>query len=213
MLFVYFRFINMRLLFVILTLLLVSLGSAAANTDAAEELRATIDRTLDLYYAETSRALPAEALRNQVTASFEAEYDMTVIVRRCIGRNWKRLDASQQSRINELFKELVGRAFLQALAGQERPQIEIGKVVTLSKNRIEIPSKLLLKGEPVNVVYRMGLMKSGWEIFDIVAEDISFVSNYRQQMDDHFRKGNGDQLIEKLEQLAQKEVLDEAIRL
>jgi ABC-type transporter MlaC component len=41
-----------------------------------------------------------------------------------------------------------------------------------------------------------------------VAEDISIVSNYRQQFDDHFRKGNGAQLIEKLEKLLKQEELD-----
>jgi phospholipid transport system substrate-binding protein len=51
-------------------------------------------------------------------------------------------------------------------------------------------------------------LKTGWQIYDIVAEDISIVSNYRQQFDDHFRKGNGAQLIEKLEKLLKQEELD-----
>ena len=51
------------------------------------------------------------------------------------------------------------------------------------------------------MVYRLGRLQSGWQIYDIVGEDISMVSNYRQQFDDHFRKGNGQQLIEKLEDL------------
>jgi len=34
------------------------------------------------------------------------------------------------------------------------------------------------------------------------------VSNYRQQFDDHFRKENGAQLIEKLEKLLEQEQLD-----
>jgi len=52
------------------------------------------------------------------------------------------------------------------------------------------------------------LLKTGWEIYDIVAEDISIVSNYRQQLDDHFRKENGARLIEKLEKLLEQEELD-----
>jgi phospholipid transport system substrate-binding protein len=51
-------------------------------------------------------------------------------------------------------------------------------------------------------------LKTGWQIYDIVAEDISMVSNYRQQFDDHFREENGARLIEKLEKLLKKEVLD-----
>ena len=33
------------------------------------------------------------------------------------------------------------------------------------------------------------MMDSGWQIYDIVAENVSMSSNYRGQIDDHFRKG------------------------
>jgi phospholipid transport system substrate-binding protein len=56
-------------------------------------------------------------------------------------------------------------------------------------------------------------MQSGWEIYDIVAEDISVVSNYRQQFDDHFRQGNGAELIKKLKDLLGREELDATIEL
>ena len=63
------------------------------------------------------------------------------------------------------------------------------------------------------MVYRFGRLKTGWQIYDIVAEDISIVSNYRQQFDDHFRKQNGAQLIEKLEKLLKQEGLDASTKL
>ncbi len=44
---------------------------------------------------------------------------------------------------------------------------------------------------------------------DILAEEVSVVSNYRQQFDDHFRKGTGAELIEKLEELLEKDNLIE----
>jgi ABC-type transporter MlaC component len=89
----------------------------------------------------------------------------------------------------------------------------LGEVIPVSDKRIEIPSKVQLDDKTYNVLYRLGKMKSGWEIYDIVAEDISVVSNYRDQIDDHFRKGTAAELITKLENLLTKEDLNEDVKL
>ena len=61
--------------------------------------------------------------------------------------------------------------------------------------------------------YKLARMQSGWELYDLVAEEISLVSNYRQQFDDHFRRGNAAKLIEKLEELLNHEKLDHKVTL
>ena len=76
---------------------------------------------------------------------------------------------------------------------------------------MEIPSTIKLGETVYSVLYRLGRMRSGWQIYDIVAEDISVVSNYRQQIDDHFRKGNGRELIEILTKRLTSEDLDEKL--
>jgi ABC-type transporter MlaC component len=52
-------------------------------------------------------------------------------------------------------------------------------------------------------------MSSGWQIYDIVAENISVVSNYRQQIDDHFRKGDGAGLVARLEELLKQDEIND----
>jgi ABC-type transporter MlaC component len=76
---------------------------------------------------------------------------------------------------------------------------------------MEIPSTVDLGDKQVNVLYRLGRLKSGWQIYDVVAEDISVVSNYRQQIDDHFRRGDAEGLVAKLKELLTKETIDEDI--
>jgi phospholipid transport system substrate-binding protein len=48
-------------------------------------------------------------------------------------------------------------------------------------------------------------------MYDIVAEGISIVANYRQQFDDHFRRGTAAELIQKLEELLKEGTLHETI--
>jgi ABC-type transporter MlaC component len=52
-------------------------------------------------------------------------------------------------------------------------------------------------------------MDSGWQIYDIVAENVSMSSNYRGQIDDHFRKGSAADLIARLKDLLAKDEINE----
>jgi len=93
--------------------------------------------------------------------------------------------------------------------GKSRPQIDLGTITKVTEKRIEIESTVLLDDKTYYVVYRLARLSTGWEIYDIVAENISVVSNYRQQIDDHFRKGNGAELITRLKELLESEDINE----
>ncbi len=64
-----------------------------------------------------------------------------------------------------------------------------------------------LEDQKFYVLYRLGLTRTGWQIYDIVIEGISIVSNYRQQFVDHFRRGTPEELIKKLENLVKEGAL------
>ena len=74
---------------------------------------------------------------------------------------------------------------------------------------MEIESTVVLDAKTYFVVYRLRQMSSGWQIYDIVAENVSLSSNYREQIDDHFRKGSGADLITRLKDLLAKNDFNE----
>jgi phospholipid transport system substrate-binding protein len=165
-------------------------------------LRNTVNATLDVLYHEDSTEVDKRAKVREV---IEERYDMSVITRRAIGSNWKRMNNDEQGRVIDLIKQLIVKSYINALKGKARPAVSFEAAIYVSEKRLEIPSTVVLDNQTVHVLYRLGRLQSGWEIYDIVAENISVVSNYRQQFDDHFRKGTGAELIYKLEQLLLKE--------
>jgi phospholipid transport system substrate-binding protein len=159
---------------------------------------------LDVYKDYTS-AQRQDAVR----AIVEDQYDLEVLIRRAMARNWSLLTAGEQMQVRNLIDQLIIKSFVEGMAGKDRPILDCGTVIEVTSKRIEVPVVISFpSGKTFNVLYRLGLLKTGWQIYDIVAEDISLVSNYRQQFDDHFRKENGSQLIEKLEKLLKQEELD-----
>jgi phospholipid transport system substrate-binding protein len=177
--------------------------SSMFSAEAPEvEMRETVDAALDVLYSDCYQNVDKHVKVREV---IEQRYDLSVIIRRAIGRNWTLLKEEEQGCVVELIKQLIVKAYIAGLEGKERPSITFDKTVQISDKRIEIPSIVLLDGNTYRVLYRFGHLESGWQIYDIVAEDISVVSNYRQQFDDHFRKESGAELIEKLQELLKKE--------
>ena len=202
-----------RLPLVFLCVLLGLSSVLSAAVKPADKLVQTVHGALDVVYGDCCVASSLEEKQSKVRELIESNYDMTVLIRRAIGRNWNQMNANEQTKVLELVKQLVIKAYVKGMNGKSRPEITFDKTIQVSPNRIEIPSVIVLDGKPIRVLYRMGMMGADWQLFDIVAEDISVVSNYRQQFDDHFRKGSGADLITKLEELLQKDDLDENVKL
>lgn len=185
--------------------------------DQTEKLQKTIEAALDILYPSEGevaavKAEPDTALAEkeaQVREIIESGYDLDVIIRRAIGRNWGQMDEAEQARVLDLIKQLVVRSYVRGMQGKTRPEIVFGRLTELTDRRIEIDSVVDLDGKRYAVVYRLGRMQSGWQIYDIVAENISVVSNFRQQIDDHFRRQDGQALIQRLEKLLESDDLTE----
>ena len=201
----------------IFTLCLSVIGhalAASASQPQVARLQAATAQVLGAIYADEAQSLSNEEKQAKVRTALEQEYDLSVMIRRAIGRNWRRLDSSQQERVLELTKQLVVKAYVDNMNGRERPEVSFGEAIQISDKRMEIPSTVTSDGTSVSVLYRLGRMRSGWQIYDVVAENISVVANYRQQIDDHFRKGSADELVTRLEELLNKEkITDETLEL
>ena len=177
-----------------------------------QRLQGTIDATLDVLYGAAD--ISFDEKQGKVREILEENYDLDVMIRRAIGRNWRLMSELEQVRVLELVRQLVLKAYIKALEGKDRPVVNLGEVILISDKRMEIESTVLLGEQNFCILYRLGRMRSGWQIYDIVAESsISVVSNYRQQFDDHFRKGSGAELITRLEDLLQQDVINEETKI
>ena len=188
-------------------------GLHAATSSEADRLKGVIDAAIEAVYGDCCADLPPEEKQAKVRKVLESEYDLDVIIRRAIGRNWRLMNAREQEQVLELVKQLLVKAYVNSMEGKATPEVQLGETIEITDKRIEIPSKVKMEEQTVNVLYRLGRMSSGWQIYDIVAEDISVVANYRQQIDDHFRRGDAQDLIHKLEELLKKEDIDKDIQL
>ena len=197
--------------YLVLGLLLVA--TVSAQEAQKEKLQGMIDAALDVIYSDTNTTLSAYEKQAQVREKLESSYDLDVMIRYAIGKNWRRMNEQEQLEVLELVKQLVIKAYVMGLDGKDRPSITLGELTEIGKARIEIESTMVLDTKTYYILYRLRQMKSGWQIYDIVAENVSVSSNYRGQIDDHFRKGSGADLIARLRDLLAKDEINEDTRI
>ena len=189
-------------------------GFAQAHDNEVAKLEAVTKDILDVLYSDVSKHYTYEQQESAVQSILKQNYDIMVLIRRALGRNWKQLSAEEQVKFKELVTKLIVKAYIEGMQGLERPVIEYGDLVMITDKRFEILSVIVFPdGRVFNLIYRFGRLKSGWQIYDIVVGGVSVISNYRQQFDDHFRKGNGAGLIKKLEDFLEKGELDTSTKL
>ena len=193
--------------YLVLGLLLVA--SVSAQEAQKEKLQGMIDATLDVIYSESYASLSANEKKLKVREKLESSYDLDVMIRYAIGKNWRRMNEQEQLEVLELVKQLVLKAYVIGLEGKDRPTVTFSELTEIGKARIEIESTMVLDAKSYYILYRLRQMKSGWQIYDIVAENVSMSSNYRGQIDDHFRKGSAADLITRLKDLLAKDQINE----
>lgn len=193
----------MRLYFLAVLLVgLPFLSHAEPGVDPAVKLQKTIDTGLNVFFEPGASNVSGEEKRKRIAALLSESYDINILLRRAMGRNWKKLSPEEQEEVFSLFQQLVVKVSYDRLSsGLEKPEIRFNETIYESDLRVRIPIIIFTEGIEYNVVYRMAKAASGWQIIDIVAEEISFVSNYRQQFNDHFRRKDGAALIKKLKEM------------
>ena len=183
--------------------------SVSAKEAQKHKLQGMIDAALDVIYSHTYASLSVNEKQAKVRETLESGYDLDVMIRYAIGRNWRRMSEQEQLEVLELVKQLVLKAYVKALDGKDRPSVTLAELTETGKARMEIESIVVLDAKTYFVVYRLRQMSSGWQIYDIVVENVSLSSNYREQIDDHFRKGSGADLITRLKDLLTKDEFNE----
>lgn len=175
-------------------------GNAAPFDAPKNALEATILELIDVLHADDSK-LSVTAKRQQIIEILDKYFSFDIIIQRALGRNWNKLDEKQKEQVSLLVTDLVLKTYTRELNNGPTPTLKFGKAkaLTESKSKIEIASKVLLNGNEVNLSYRLANIKDrGWQVYDVLVEGVSMVSNYRKQFDEHFQRKSAADLIDLL---------------
>ncbi len=188
--------------FVLLVLTLCSAnGNAGLPTD---QIKSTVDKALmvlkDPRLKPTARV---KERRDQLRQILFARFDFTEMAKRALGSNWRRRTPQEQEEFIRLFTDVLERTYAEIIESYSDEKI------TYIYERIEgtyadVASKILTsKGDEYSINYKAHLVSNEWKVYDVVAENISLVNNYRSQFNRVIANASYEELVRRLRDKAE----------
>lgn len=190
----------MKNLFTGLALLFFSLTALAANPNdliqgAADELAAKIgDRRDEL----ASKPTELYALIDTILLPrFDRRYAAQLV----LGRHWREASADQRERFIEAFYGSLLRRYADGVLKFDQKMIAIDPFRgDENAERTTVKTTVTLDdGTSVPVNYGLVRRDGGWMIFDVTIEGISYVRNYRTELNSEIQATGLDAVIKRLE--------------
>jgi phospholipid transport system substrate-binding protein len=195
---------HLRLKSTLLTSLIAMLLCGALPVRAGaptEEIRSAIDQGVEiLKSAKLDSSRQRTQVINQLREIVYTRFDFEEMAKRSLGSHWRRLNPQQQKEFVTAFTELLETTYADRIDLYEGQQVEfIGE--TIDKNYAEVNTKVIGKDrQTYSVDYRLHQVGGGWKIYDVVAENISLVNNYRSQFNRVVVNSSIEELIKRIKQ-------------
>ena len=190
------------------TVVLVALASglaapsAHAMTESEAGARAVISETVDEVLAVLrDKSKPTEERIRLLEQIVYGRFDLYVMSRLVLARNWKRFSEEQKKQYVEEFKQYLTNSYGNRIERYDQQEVEIIGEREEPRGDVVVQTKILGgEFEGASVDYRLRKQESDWRVIDVVIEGISMVSNYRDQFKSIVSSGGPELLLEKLKE-------------
>lgn len=179
-----------------LALGLVSSPTQASQLTPLEEVRTTIDSVLGLL---RDASLDPTTRRAQMTKLVRSRFDFPNMSQRILATNWRSATPQEQQRFVQLFSDLLEANYVGRIEAYTNEEVRyLGEKII--GDRAAIDTAIVTASAEIPISYR--LLRSGdhWLVYDIVIEEVSFVSNYRSTYGEIVRREGMAGLLQRMEE-------------
>ena len=150
------------------------------------------------------RAALYELIDEILLPRFDRKFAAQVV----LAKHWRTANAKQRDRFIEAFYKALVRKYADGLLEFQQDMVKIQPFRgDLSKPRTRVRSTVqLTDGTKVSVDYELVKRESGWLLFNVVVEGVSYVRNFRAELDSEIRGSSLEAVIKRLESEIQSDV-------
>jgi phospholipid transport system substrate-binding protein len=149
-----------------------------------------------------------EEQREKIWEVVNQAFDFQTIARGTLRRHdWENFSDEQKREFIDLFTNLLGNTYLEKLQSEYQDE----KVIFLNQEMISdttaiVRSKVVRQSMEYPVDYRMIRRGGTWRIYNVIVENISLVTNYRDQFSQMLMRDSPEQFLDKLRERVNKAV-------
>jgi phospholipid transport system substrate-binding protein len=176
-----------------------SSAPAATAMTATEAVKSSIDQVVGvLEDKELKKIERVTERRERLQKIFNDRFSYEEMSKRSLGAHWNSLNETQRQQFVELFRQLLARTYTGTIEGYSGERFQY-----LSEHKegdyAEVRTKLISRKGEIPINYRLLSASGDWQVYDIVVDGISMVSNYRAQFTKIIRSSSYEDLVKKLQ--------------
>lgn len=192
-------FFACTLAFMLLLLATAANAQAESPEDRVKEGVGTIVEQLkDPAFQDPAKR---EAIFEKVSKIAEKYFDYKYLTMMAVGVPWRDMDDATKEELVPVFRKVLELNYMPKLEGYSGQQVHYKKELVRG-DKAMVLTDVVDKDKKISVNYRLVNIDGQWMVYDIIAEGISLVKNYRSQFAEILHSGDAQTLIEKLRQKA-----------
>lgn len=141
------------------------------------------------------------ALHSLIDTILMPRFDRRYAAQLVLGKHWRDASDAQRKRFIDAFYGALLRKYADGVLEFEQDRIEVLPFRgDATKQRTMVRTMVLLNdGNRVPVNYGLVMRDAGWLIFDVTIEGVSYIRNYRAELDAEIRSTSLDAVISRFE--------------
>ena len=188
-----------KLLAGLMLLILLTVPFSAFAGVPLDTVKSNVNSVLDVLRDPKLQGESGKKVKEQrIAAAAEKLFDFVELSKRTLGLNWNKFTPEQRKEFVELFKTILKDAYVEKITAYTNEKVNFTKEVPLSEGTVEVQSSVATKGGETPIYYRVMKKENEWQVYDVVIEGVSLISNYRTQFREILGNNPPEKLLETL---------------
>jgi phospholipid transport system substrate-binding protein len=193
------RKLSFLLFFSVTFALLISISRASSAGAPTDQIKGTVDRAVVALRDPRFKSPAAtQDRREELRQILFSRFDFSEMAKRALGAHWRRRSPQEQEEFVRLFTELLERQYADIVETYSNEKIVyVGE--RTDGSFAEVNSKVFTtRGQEYSINYKAQLVGNDWKVYDVIAEDISLVNNFRSQFNRVISSSSYEELVRRL---------------
>jgi len=181
----------------LLTCLLAGSAVAApADQTPLERIKEGTEKLISLL-SDPAMTNPDEhdAAVTRLRKAAEEYIDFGLVTKYAVGKPWLKMTPQMRQDLTEAFVRLLERSYLRRIPAYGGQKVNYTRE-QVSGKKAKVITEIVDKDKKVVVEFRLRIVQGQWMIYDVVAEGVSLVMNYRSQFSQVLNDGTPEDLLQ-----------------
>jgi phospholipid transport system substrate-binding protein len=161
-------------------------------------VKSSVSQVLAAVQAQTAVGSESATQRTEIRRVADALFDFNEMARLALSRHWNAQSPRDQDEFVRLFTALLERCYLSTIENYAGERITfLGE--SINGSYAQVRSRITTdRRVEISIDYRLIGRGDRWEVYDVVLDNVSLVSNYRSQFNSIIRTSSFGELLTRL---------------